>query len=388
MSVIPQNTNSPMSRATQPYAKRYKAKVRAGPYRKKGSAKPKGPVRRRYNVKRADAGLQIQVPECSQHYIKSLFDPWEAMSGVCIPSDLFLLPSQKTKCLVRGTFNIGTGGYGYIGISPTPTNDALSIRVTSSASVGGAATALSAFTLTGTGIFSKLPYSVADIVTNKQISSRIVACGIRVRYAGKETDRSGLYTALEEQDHSDLFAFTPNQLQQDFNNSYTVRPSGDGDWDQAVTYSGPTAPHMLDFVNITAWPIQPTDAVTQSTPLVILCQGTPSDLIEFEAVVHVEYIGKKVTAKTVSHADVTSYGKVLETTKEVAAERSLSPSIFQSGFATFVNKMIESAPKLINLGVGLASSLATRNPMPLLMAGSQSMLAPPQPGRFPLLLKG
>jgi len=107
------------------------------------------------------------------------FDPFDTPAGVCIPCDLFPLPSQKVKTTFRGVGNLGTTGYGWVAVNPTLANDVASIQVTSTASVGGSSTVLSAYTNIGTGMFTMLPYAAADF-SGGSVQGRIVAVGIRV----------------------------------------------------------------------------------------------------------------------------------------------------------------------------------------------------------------
>lgn len=383
---VSQMSQPAASAATDPYVRRkVKYSSRTASYKRK----QKKTVKRRYPVRRAtpeSKAIQIELPDCSQHYIKALYNPFDVDAGVCIPCDLFPLPSQKCKASIRGTFNLSTTGFGFIAMAPSVANDKYSVWYTTTTSVGGASTAINAFTNTVTLPAARLPYTEAQILTNKQVSARVVAAGVRVRYSGKEQDRSGLYSALEEQDHLSLDLETIYQIQSNYSNTYTSRPSGDGNWDACVCYSGPTAPHMLDFIN-DSYPIC-SDPAANYPAFIIACQGQAGDLIEFEYSVHVEYIGKVVEHKTMSHADSKTYGKVLETTKAMAAEQPIKPELAESGFSQFVQKVIDSAPKLVSIAnsafgaMQTAGGLLTGNPA-LAMAGGARMIG----GVAPMLLK-
>jgi len=84
-------------------------------------------------------------------------------------------------------------------------------------------------------------------------------------------------------------------------------------------------------------------------------QGLAADPFEFEITQHIEYIGTKVQGKTMSHADPTTYGKVLETSKTVAAIKPVTPEEGPSAFQKFIKSVVDAAPKLINVGLGYCS---------------------------------
>lgn len=360
------STRAPTKKpATQPY-KRKDQKY----YRKKA-------VTKRYQYKRTGASgqaIQVHIPDCTKHFIKALYDPFDTPAGVCIPCDLFPLPSQKCKALLRGSFNLGTTGFGFVSLSPSLCNDDTAIRATSSTSVGGASTTFNAYTNLGNDVFSKLPYSLADVVTNATVAGRIVAAGLRVRYASKETDRRGIYNALESGDHEDLYSLQNyNTVNRDYPQTTVSRPTGTASWDATVCYSGPIQPGELEFVNVSL-PLRPSYADSATTPLIISCQGNAGDILEFEAVVHVEYVGKKVESKTQSHADTQTYGKVIQTVKAQSEQGAIEPSRAPSGFASFIQSVISDAPKLISLGTAVAESIGTGNPMPALMAAAGNIM--------------
>lgn len=373
--------------ATTPYVAR--AQFRKTARRAVGArSSNKRPYRRRYvrksqsnRGKSQNQGLRIEIPDCSQHYIKALYNPYDVPAGVCIPCDLFPLPSQKVMVKQRFTVKLTTNGCAFVNLAPSIANDVASGSYTTD----GVGNTTSVFTAgaswTQTEIFfANLPYSNADIETNKQVSGRIVAFGVRARYIGLEEKRGGAYISLEEQDHQDIYANTSyNTIDKikSFPNAYVTSPKGDGTWDVSVGYSGPINPFEMEFVN-DVYPIKPTAGSTDVNPMILCFSGTTDmagQIIDCEACIHVEYIGKKVPGKTVSHADSSSYGKVIETTKEAAAVGEFLPENRQKGFMSFMSKMAETVPKLITLGGGLISSIATGNPMPLIGAGA-SVVAP------------
>jgi len=339
-------------------------------------------VKRKYNYTRQpNNAIQIDIPECSQHYIKSLYDPWQTIAGVCIPCDLFPLPSQKVKVTKRFSLKLSSNGCGWVTLAPSLASD-YSAGAYNANNEGNAGDADSLFNAAGSWgttplYFTDLPYTVAELETEKSVQGRVVAAGIRAKYAGTELNRGGSYVALEEQDHQDLYAttnFNSINFVRSFSNAYITSPKSESDWDISVSYSGPINPDEIDFQGTPA----PLGLSTSDNFMILCFSGSTAmagEMIEVEVCQHVEYIGKKAVGKTVSHADTKTYGKVLETTKEQAAVAPIKPSGFAEGFRTFIDKVIQAAPKLINVAMGAGTLLTTGNPLPLLGAGAQMFSA-------------
>lgn len=370
---------SNQNRATDPaVARRYRSKARYNTYRKPAKAA----ARRKYQPKteRMSKQLALKIPECSVHYIQALFDPFDTPAGVCIPADSFPLPSQKVKSFQRGTFNLGTTGYGFIAVAPAPWSDVSIAWTSTDLSVGNASTIATAYTNIGLGANTKLPFNfVTDALANKSVQARVVAAGLRIRYSGTEDNRQGLYVAHEDQDLGTTIDKSYNDVR-DINQSASARPSGDGTWDQTVCYSGPSNPGNVEFTQF-KYPLSNNldnnDPASFGTwPMIIYCQGGAAQAIEFEICTHIEYIGSKVQGKTKSHADSVTYGKVLETVKDVSAIKPIAPKEGPSAFQRFIGAVQESLPQIVDVGMSVASALATRNPMAIAgAAGSIGKLA-------------
>jgi len=293
----------------------------------------------------------------------------------------------------RFTVTLSSNGCGWVLVNGSIANDIACGAYSTAGSVGGVDSAFNAgASWTATDILlDTLPYDEADLVTNKTVQGRVVALGLRARYVGVEDKRGGTYISIEEQDHQDLFAnsnFNTINKIKSIPNAYISAPQGDGKWDTAACYSGPVSSHEIDFQS-DAFPLGP-DVADGANFIGLMFAGSADmagQLVDVELCQHIEYVGRKVPGKTPSHADTKTYGKVLETVKESAAIAPIEPSQFSSGFTTFVNKVIEAAPKMISLAAGAASSIATGNPLPLLAAGTQFMSANTAPGQR-LMIKG
>lgn len=230
--------------ATEEYVRRTDYKKPTKRYKRPA----KKAVKRRYNYsRRSNNAIQIDIPECSQHYIKALYDPWNVPAGVCIPCDLFPLPSQKVMVKKRFTVTLSSNGCGFVVFNGSMANDIGCATYSTAGSVGGVDSAFNAGAswTVADALFDTLPYSNADIVTNKTVQARLVAAGIRARYVGIEDKRGGSYISCEEQDHQDLYINTQyntiNKLK-GISNTYVTAPQGDGNWDISACYSGPIKP--------------------------------------------------------------------------------------------------------------------------------------------------
>jgi hypothetical protein len=160
------------------------------------------------------------------------------------------------------------------------------------ATPGGVAVSLQAALTQGQANNSEL--SEADFSTSK-VQGRVVGCGLRIRYTGKQVDMNGTVYALEEPSHLNTTALTINDLRgydrvktKSFNREWTV-----------VTWQ-PVLPSETTYSTFALGASEPT------TPLIILieCQGAPAGTtypFEWEWYLHYEVIGSGARGKTQSH---------------------------------------------------------------------------------------
>lgn len=350
--------------------------------------------------------IALKVSACAMRYMAALCNPFQAEPGACLPCDLFPLPSQKLRPFTRGTFQLGTTGFGFIQVAPTTTRDAPACIHSNAATVMSSSTTIAGVVLSGnwgSQTLSSLPYTIAQTaVGTGTLQSRVVSLGVRVRYAGIESTRSGTIACYEEQDHVgqavDGMAWNGVLVHP----SATVsRPSGDGSWDGTVCTSGPVSPLELEF-NIGSYPARiPTEqTIAFAGYLAIFVAGSPGDKYDFEIFEHIEYIGTAVPGKTPSFADTDQYGKIAQSAKEIAAIKPLSPASGPTLFERFSKKVSESLPQLVNLGVGaLRAFEGDAGGYAQLLGGAASMIMADdgqgrvnqqrrRPAASPLLLKG
>jgi len=153
--------------------------------------------KKRPNRGKRSASRRIRSPRkklctwspCAYSYLQALVDPFNfALSGkeVCIP-DIYDLPSYKLSTRLRGTFEVGSTGCGFIAINPWSFGSDVPIGTVSRGAYGGGVFEYT----TATGqveqvVDGRFPYIGADLR-----DTRLVAAGIRARYIGTELNKAG-----------------------------------------------------------------------------------------------------------------------------------------------------------------------------------------------------
>lgn len=264
------------------------------------------------------------VHPCIVMYCSALVDPRNTPQGACIPWG-FPTPSQRVKVANRGTFQLGTTGQGFVYFQMGIANDTAMFVATSATSVGTNATALNAFTAKTSNTMGKLPFTAAQL-NGGQVKGRVVAAGIRCRYAGTEANRNGIVSCYEAQQTQGNVAPYVNwggDL-----NVRNERPPPDGSWHSAY-YSGPYSSTMVNFDTNTVW------NAYQGGPILYI-QGVAADLYEWEGYVHMEYTGDIVSGMTMTHSDPEGYAKVLEATKKTTVSEPISDNNSKNTFYDFL----------------------------------------------------
>jgi hypothetical protein len=297
---------------------------------------------------------------CLIHYASALIDPVNTPAGACVPYG-FPLPSQRVKVFLRGTMNLGTTGQGFVVYSPDTANNYQCGSVTTSASVGTNSTLLNAFTNLGPLSLTQLPYSQAQL--NKFIQSRIVAAGLRIRYAGTETNRNGYVTMIEDPNHQDLASQSYNQFESQIN-AQNERPQPDGSWHE-VNFSGPVKNSEVEFES---WTNQ-----SVNNYMVAYVNGNPGDLYEVEIYEHAEYAGDAISGAVTTHIDPQGYGHVVEATKAASMSQPLSTSTGVEAFKTFASLAGSSIKSVINLDPTVVTSVLSPVLKAMLKSASPSM---------------
>lgn len=318
------------------------------------------------------------IQECSLHYASALMDPEFTPSGACVPYG-FPTPSQRIKTFARGTFQCGTTGQGFVLASPALANDAPVVTTTGTTSVGTNATVLSSFTNLTNVTMPKLPYTTAQLTAAAPgVSGRLVALGLKCRYAGTEAGRNGGVTSLEEPQHKNIALLTGSTVLT-YPQGYKERPKPDGSW-HSVMWSGPVNADETKFSNL----------ATYSTAgcLVLYVEGVASDNYEWEIYGHYEFAGSLPPEQVTGHSAPEEYGKLITTTKEATNAQPLS---INNGKSTFT-KFLENAGSTIKdiamtMGPEILNSIISPKLIPYNMMKSV-MPGLFQPGRPQLLYPG
>ena len=318
----------------------YAKKMQAARSSKKGYTKKTTYKKRSAPVARISRKLNIE--DDVQKYILQVLNPYEGL-GVGIPSS-FPLKSQKVYAFVKGTFELGTSGVGFVKQQLYASNDNFGTYYTQATSVGTSATTLGAFTNLGSTAMAKLPYSSTNFNAGA-CQARIVAAGLRCRYIGRSDGLNGLVRSIEPPDNNDLDADTPVEVS-NYDMQTTQRPS-ENDW-TCVNYSGPIAPSDIEFSD------SPFPLGTDGPTLAHVVEGTAGDQYAWEFHLNVEYIGIATVGKTQNISDPIGYAKVCQTLKSISSEKSLSPKLTHMAITKFARHVGESLPEFNgNEGMGI-----------------------------------
>jgi hypothetical protein len=299
--------------------------------------------------------LAYRVPECVDHFMAALVDPFNSEPGACLPAGNFPLPSAKSKVFVRSRMSLGTSGIGWVALTPTSTNDSSFMQSTTGSSVGTSGTVFSAFTNLQNLYCTQNQFTAAELVGGG-VQARIVAAGIRVKYVGPLTSRSGTVTVFEDPDHQESRTFSYNLLSS-HPQSERFRV-GDAVWDGEVVLSGPCTPHELEFR-------QEQYPIGNVAPILIAVSGVAGDLYDIEGCVHYEQIGTPIQNKTKSHAEPSFFAKAIEAAKSITNSGVLAPPKSKTLWQRFKDGVSEMLPQIIQG----ASSLLLKGPGPMKALG-------------------
>jgi len=232
---------------------------------------------------------KVQFSKCAREFAATAADPFRP-SSACLPFPPSV-DSLKLSTFIRGTFHTGgsNSSYGFVTLDPENmiASDADAIFNSTSSFTG------TTIAGSGTGIIqssSNSTFVTADIGADVQF--RIVAAGLRIRYAGTELDRGGRVVGLVEPDHRTLTAHSFSELLE-YAESSTFRP--DGEW------------HCISMVprNEVEGSYENSIASTVANMAFMVVQpGTTSLAFEYECWTHFEVIGPVVRGQTPSHVDV------------------------------------------------------------------------------------
>lgn len=329
--------------------------------------------RKRVSRGAAAGAFYKKMMPCTAKYAASLIDPTsESTRGACIPQG-FPMPSQKVRAFMRGVcstgYMAGGAGYGFLMFIPSIANDATMIKATTGGDGTTTGNAISTSLFSDTArypvnnvLMSKLPYTTAQLGAD-QIEGRLVSACIRVRYMGREDERSGAITLLETPDHEDILGQSYNQIQQ-YEAATTERPTGEGAWSQ-INWSGPAKSTEVNYTTL------PTVSGGNAPMIIHLQAGTTTNQrrdYEYECWVNVEYVGRVAVGKTLVEVDPAGFAAVQQKVKAFAATSALNPANgrgIMQGISNIIDKAksymsSDSGKSLISTARTVASMLSSR----------------------------
>lgn len=321
---------------------------------------------------------------CAAKYALALGSPFSAQAlGACVPT-FPARPSQKVHSRVFGTFQVGTGGVGFISHAPTVCNNLNSIYYSRSG-----------FTLTTADVaaigvtqapFDSIPYSTTQIfptpTTGEYISNsvrgRVVCSAIRIRYVGTELNRSGVIYGLVTPDHSNMQNSSITQMTK---YRECIRRPVSRAW--TTLCSCAIDPDEADYPDISAlqnaaqsnqgsleacFPFSggnyllTTAQSIGGVPMLFLVTGAAFNEFEYEIITHLEYTGGPIQQLlSPSHADLAGLSKVidLKAQSDLNAASNTSSKPYEQTFSetckASVNNFVDQAVSVMSVAGTVAS---------------------------------
>lgn len=321
--------------------------------------------------------IKSLTSDCSSHYLATLLDP-ENVHGACLPVS-FPLPSRKDYCWVKGTFVTGNGtspasSQGGIVLRLNAANNGTCVLFTdpnAAATYNGTIFPISTNNGVATASLNS-SYATGGIATGAlNVQYRIVSACLKVRYTGRDDAMGGTLVWLEHPDHADIQGVSDVNAKT-FEQCQTTRVSRE--WQQ-INYSGPVNPGETDFL--------PGTAECNANYFIgcgaINAVTTESLSFEFEVHVNVEFIGRTVTGKTVSHSDLSGFSAIASGIKEYSYNAPLMPKDSGAVVKSVSKQLLDLAPYAAT-AMGIANSS-------LISAGAATALTGISKYASPMIMK-
>jgi hypothetical protein len=294
-----------------------------GKQKKNNSNKPKS--------KKQKIVTKIIVSDCVKDYLEALTNPWSGVLA-CVPSEV--INSNLIVCnYVRGSFQCGPS-VGFICIDPTHMcfNDVPCV-ISSKSSYAGTAMALNDTANINLDL-SNAPYLETDIgQSGNNLSYRIVACGLRVRYTGTELDRGGTIHALVDPTHDPMLNRTIANFGAE---KQTRRLPVNRSWSSIIYRPA----HQDELLMLEAAPAantkSPAITVTSGSfswymgMLIAPANATSLPSFEYEAAVICEYQGRNVRGQKMTHADPVGLSAAIQAVANVVPTQQPADAIHVS----------------------------------------------------------
>jgi hypothetical protein len=146
----------------------------------------------------------MTLSPCSVDYLKALTDPFNLGGLPCVP-DLVSFPSKKTRTTIYGSFTLAgaTTGFGYVACTPLNfVNNQQTVYYSDGIAALTSVKTSDVVNGCSSAYDTQKPYNYVECETNRQVNSRSVGCGLRIRYTGTELNRGGTIVATASADGS------------------------------------------------------------------------------------------------------------------------------------------------------------------------------------------
>jgi len=179
------------------------AMIPHGPTISAGYQRVKSSIKVAQSMKRAPV-----ASPCMKKWFDAVTIPFSQNAQMaCIPSGSNI-DSARYMCFIRGDITIGTGGVGYLLLSPTPYNDTCCALVTNSLFTGSSVSPLTAASTPVAGLtplsFPNSRFACASGITapnNLRVQARLVGGGLKLYYTGTELNKGGLMSVYTNPTH-------------------------------------------------------------------------------------------------------------------------------------------------------------------------------------------
>lgn len=340
----------------------------------------------------------LSMSRCAIKYAMAIAEPFHpAARGACVPVNG--TETHKVTSFIRGDAIIGSGGFGFILVSPCLANDLPSLFYTTTGFTGASAVPVSALNTLNTGVASAAtsthPYSASNLSSSSgggtnQAQGRIVSTGLSLQYTGTLMNESGMVYAFRDPAHNSAqiipfvntaatttyyasraecqvqalsrekifvrdFAFSPQEMQFPTDNNGST-----GVQTQSIY---PYSNNNVNFVTGLAgtFTSYSVGGVATGSPVnVIMFTGIANSTVHFEYVVHSEYTGVAAQAfVTPTESDPVGVDKVVCAAAQVAERLNSHPQGSQpNGWEIMWDALSDVAAKVIPVAVPKLASLA------------------------------
>ncbi len=260
----------------------------------KQKQKPRQKPKRKSNRKgRVGGKPPVTIAPCTQGYGKTLTNPFDVHGyGLpCTPT----VPSLKQSVFVKGTFNTGSNGFGFIMCQPLLgcVNDLNCVWSSTAATAITSALIADADTQ---AYRTNAAFSSAQISGEEDgMSYRCVSAGLRIRYTGTTLNQGGTVYGIHHPTHANLDDSTLAEIRA---LNVTKNFSVDRDW-AAILWCPILSADYAYRTN--------TAGASPNMLFIISVPSATSLPFEFEMHANFEYVGAPVRGMTHSQADAVGF---------------------------------------------------------------------------------